>query len=120
MAKIDLNDAKAMVQHYVDTKLVLIDGTYKMNDTKSIWFSIEQVKAFMDTLTPDTTGVRIYLAAYGDKDAYPNQTTVVAIGTKLDPATSRDVDSISHDVQSLTGDGGTDPYNTGKLCPPIC
>jgi hypothetical protein len=108
--------AKDMVKKYAETRKKLIDQTYGIDDTVSIWFSIDEVKKFVDGLSPDASGVKIYLATY--KDAYPetpDQTCIIAIQTIKD-ASGKDVDSLQQ--ENLTGGG--DPFNNGKLCPPLC
>jgi hypothetical protein len=118
MGKIDLAVAKEMVNNYAETRKRLIDQAYGIDDTKSIWFSIEEVQNFVKSLSPDTSGVRIYLGVYNDDDPKtPDHTTVIAIETVRD-ATGVDVDSIGQ--QKLTEGGGSDPYNSGKICPPFC
>jgi len=118
MGALDLTTANQMVTNYTNTRRTLINNTYNINDTKAIWFSIAQVKDYLATLTPDITGVRIYLAAYGDTDpTYPNQTTVIAIGT-VAGASGGNVDPISQNATVLPAGGGQDPGNHGSLCPP--
>ena len=118
MGALDLTTANQMVTNYTNTRRTLINTTYNINDTKAIWFSLAQVNAFMATLTPDITGVRIYLAAYDTTDpTYPNQTTVIAIGTVADGA-GGNVDPIGQNAQTLPADGSQDPSNHGSLCPP--
>ena len=116
MKTIDLTIAKQMVEHYETTRKKLIDGTYKINDTKSIWFDVAAFKDFVNNLPEETTGVRVYLAAYDEKEPEaPSQTTVVFIGT---------VDNGSgHTDAVLDGSvlaSGLEAVNTGRNCPPIC
>jgi hypothetical protein len=124
MGAMDLATAKAMVENYTVTRRMLIDNTYGINDTKAIWFSMDQVNAFVASLTPDNSGVRIYLGVYDAADpTYPNQTTVIAIGTTLD-ASGNNVDPIGQSTAQMLkiapagGGGGSDPFNHGYLCPP--
>jgi hypothetical protein len=124
MATLDLQTAQKMVEQYTVTRRTLINQTYGINDTKNIWFSLADVNAFIAGLTPDTSGVRIYLAAYADDDpTYPNQTTIIAIGTTTD-ASGANVDPMQLPANptmlkvAADGGGGNDPANHGTLCPP--
>lgn len=119
MATMAITTAQVMVDNYTKTRRDLIDETYGINDTKAIWFSIDQVNNFMASLTPDISGVRFYLGVYGPDDArYPNQTTIIAIGTKKDE-NGKDIDPLFTLGHGHWG-GGDDPspYNHGALCPP--
>ncbi len=116
MEQIDLTIAKQMVERYHSSRKELIDSTLKIDDTKSIWFDIAAFKSFVEKLPAETTGVRVYLAAYDEKQPLaPHQTTVVLIGT-VDQG-GDDVDAIL-DSSNLTA--GLAPVNIGKNCPPIC
>jgi hypothetical protein len=116
MKTIDLTIAKQMVERYETTRKKLIDGTYSINDTKSIWFDVAAFKDFVNNLPAETTGVRVYLAAYDEKQTKaPSQTTVVFIGTVNNG--SGDTDAIL-DSSVLTT--GLEAVNLGKECPPIC
>ena len=116
MGKIDLQLAREMVSNYATTRKGLIDQTYEIDDTASIWFSIDDVKSFVADLPGNTTGVRIYLGAYGTSyPTTPNQTSIVAVGT-LDNLGS-DVDIVAWPLDEVIAPS---PYNTGKMCPPQC
>ena len=119
MGTIDLQTAKTMVKKYTDTRRTLINQTYAIKDTRAIWFSKEEVQAFAAGLTDDTTGVRIYLAAYdASEPTYPNQTTIIAIPTIKD-ASGNDSDPVGNNIAGpLDGGGGQSPMNHGTLCPP--
>jgi hypothetical protein len=116
MKTIDLTIAKQMVERYESTRKKLIDGTYNINDTKSIWFDVAAFKDFVNNLPAETTGVRIYLAAYDEKEPEaPSQTTVVFVGTVNNG--SGDTDAL---LDSSVLADGLEALNTGRLCPPIC
>lgn len=119
MATMDLQTAQDMVDHYVATRKTLIDDTYGINDTIGVWFSKAQLQNFVDSLSDDATGVRIYLAAYEDDQAvYPDQTTIIAIETVGDQLGNH-IDRIGQARRGLGYTGaGSDPYNHGVLCPP--
>lgn len=119
MATMDPGVALQMMENYSVTRKQLIDKAYGINDTVSVWFSIDEVNSFMQSLSADVTGVRIYLAAY-DKSApsTPNQTTIIAIGTTKGD-TGSNVDVLSGGGKAAA-DGDNPPYNNAKLCPPIC
>ncbi|SDE77930.1 hypothetical protein SAMN05216464_109159 [Mucilaginibacter pineti] len=113
MEKIDLQVAQGMIARYQTTRKALIDKTYGLNDTQSVWFDIASFKEFVAGLPAETTGVRVYLAAYDATQAKaPNQTTLVFIGTDAD-----ETDAISTGKVLISG---FDPQNLGKECPPFC
>jgi hypothetical protein len=119
MEKIDLTIAKKMVEHYNTTRKTLIDKTHNINDTESIWISLDHFKDFINKLPENATGVRIYLAAYDhDEPHFPNQTTAIIMGTvnKDDAHT----DAIESGSTLLASGDGLDPFNKGKACPPYC
>ena len=121
MAQIDPTVAKQMVANYAKTRKTLIDQTYKMNDTESIWFSIDQFKQFAASLSAGASGVRIYLAVYNpDYPTTPDQTCVIAIETIKDQVSGKDVDSMQQAAAPGPGGGGGGPANAGKVCPPTC
>jgi hypothetical protein len=113
MEKIDLKVAQEMVARYEATRKTLIDKAYGINDTRSVWFDIASFKEFVNNLPAETTGVRVYLAAHDDTYAEaPSQTTVVFAGTLADES-----DAI---ITGKVSVANMDPWNTGKLCPPVC
>ena len=116
MKIIDLSLARQMVDSYSSTRKKLIDSTYGINDTQSIWFDIAGIKDFVNKLPDETTGVRIYLSAYDDTEPIaPGQTTVILIGTVA--GNNGDDDAI---LNSEVFAAGLKPLNQGKQCPPIC
>ena len=117
MAPLDPSAAKEMIAKYAATRKRLIDETYGINDTRSIWFSIEQLKNFVNGLDDNASGIRIYLGAYSNAAAvYTDQTTIVAIQT-VDVGNGRHVDTLQDPHCGGPGNG-SDPYNHGLLCPP--
>lgn len=118
MGTIDPAVAKEMVKKYADTRKKLIDETYEINDTVSVWFSADDVQKFVASLSPDASGVRIYLGVYNDDYPYtPDQTCIIAIQTTKD-SFGNNVDMLQQ--EKLIAEGGGNPYNQGKLCPPTC
>jgi hypothetical protein len=119
MEAIDLSIAKKMVDHYSATRKKLIDKTHNINDTQSIWIPIDQFKSFADQLPDHATGVRIHFAAYDHTDLhYPNQTTAILIGTIGDG--TEHTDAVEKGSALATTEGGLDPFNKSKACPPFC
>ena len=117
MGVITLEAAREMVKLYAKTRRKLIDETYHIKDTKAIWFSTADLKTFVESLTPDITGVRFYLAVNESTSILPDQTTIVLIGT-ID-VDGKNVDPIGNPGTGNTGTGsGQDPFNHGDLCPP--
>jgi hypothetical protein len=118
MGTIDPAVAKEMVKKYAETRKKLIDQTYGIDDTISIWFSVDEIKKFVASLSPDASGARIYLGVYSDAYPYtPDQTCIIAIQTTKD-SSGNDVDSLQQ--EKLAAEGGGNPYNQGKVCPPLC
>jgi len=127
MGKIDLTVAKEMVNNYAETRKKLIDNAYGINDTQSIWFTVDEVKQFVANLSPQASGVRIYLGVYNGDYAYtPDQTCVIAIETTKDSSSGKDLDPIQQDSgetaqkRALDSGGSPAPFNQGKICPPAC
>jgi hypothetical protein len=117
MEQIDLTVARQMVERYQATRKELIDSTYKIDDTKSVWFDIETFKAYVNNLPEKTTGVRVYLAAYDDQTSpTPSQTTVVFVGTESDGTDNIDALQSGNNAP----DTGLGTVNNGKPCPPYC
>ncbi|QEC76852.1 hypothetical protein [Mucilaginibacter ginsenosidivorax] len=116
MKKIDLTEAKKMVDHYHATRKTVIDKTHGINDTKSVWFDIDAFKDFVNKLPAHATGVRVHLASYDETHpTTPGQTTVMLAGTVSKD--SNHTDALSDN--SLLAEG-LDPVNQGKNCPPDC
>ncbi|MEO6849314.1 MAG: hypothetical protein ABI203_07445 [Mucilaginibacter sp.] len=118
MGKIDPAVAVQMIGNYAEKRKKLIDGAYGMNDTKSIWFTIDEVKQFVSGLSANASGVRIYLGVYNaDYPSTPNQTCIIAIQTTKDPITGADKDPLQQDAGPY---GDPPPVNQGRPCPPYC
>ena len=117
MVPLELSVAKEMVARYGATRKTLIDETYGINDTKSVWVSLDKLKEFINQLPESATGVRIYLAAYDHTEpVYPDQTTAIFIGTV--EKGGRDTDAM--ESTALFDLGGLDPFNRARACPPYC
>ncbi len=120
MEPIDLSIAQKMVDHYAATRKTLIDKEHDINDTQSVWISLDKLKSFINNLPERATGVRIHFAAYDHKnDHYPNQTTVVLIGTVENHTEHKD--AIEDGVLGPLGsEDPMGPFNQTKPCPPVC
>jgi hypothetical protein len=116
MATIDLDIAKNMVKKYAETRRALIDETYHIRDTKAIWYSADELRSFVDSLSPEITGVRFYLAVNEADMDFPDQTTIILIGT-IDE-NGKNVDPIGKQHGPPKTGLGQDPFNHGDLCPP--
>lgn len=116
MKKIDLTEAKKMVDHYHATRKNVIDKTHGINDTKSVWFDIDAFKDFVNKLPAHATGVRVHLASYDETHpTAPGQTTLVFAGTVNNDDVHTDALS-----EGVTLADGFDLVNAGKPCPPDC
>jgi hypothetical protein len=118
MIPLELSVAKEMVARYSASRKTLIDKTYSLNDTRSIWFDIDGFKNFVENLPENASGVRIHLAAYDQNGRYPNQTTVIWTATV--EHTHQHVDIIGKEGELFAADATMVPWNTGKQCPPDC
>jgi len=118
MVPLELSVAKEMVARYNSTRKTLIDETYDINDTRSIWFSIDGFKDFVNNLPENASGVRIHLVAYGQNARYPNQTTV--IWTPTVEQGYQHVDVLRKGGESFAADKTMIAWNAGKDCPPVC
>ena len=110
----------------------------KINETLSVWFSIDDVRKLLKNLEADysasvavsketaTDGVRIYFANYGnlgeiEKPEYKDQNTLVFVSTRAQKGDkNKNFDyfgkhpHVSKDIKSIA----LDPMNKGTLCPP--
>ncbi|SDQ00986.1 hypothetical protein SAMN05428975_5589 [Mucilaginibacter sp. OK268] len=119
MVPLKVSVANEMVARYQATRKTLIDESFGINDTRSIWFSIDGIRNFINNLPVDASGVRIHLAAYTqDNEHYPNQTTVIFIGTA--EKDGKDTDAMETNVLFDIDLGVLGPFNQGKPCPPVC
>jgi hypothetical protein len=118
MEIIDLAIAKQMTARYESTRKSLIDSTYSINDTLSSWIPIDFLKDYINNLPETATGVRVYLAAYDETETtYPNQTTVILVGTVNDNGKDNDV---INGYEPQENEGGLNPVNKSGNCPPEC
>lgn len=99
-------------------------------DTRSVWFSIEQLSALVDKIKREKgDGIRFYFAAYDSlkkedtkdiKDQYQNYSTLIMVSTKEDSLSKAHMDYYK-DVPSKGSKGAiimSVPENQGELCPP--
>ncbi|NHA07766.1 hypothetical protein G7092_28465 [Mucilaginibacter sp. HC2] len=120
MKPIDLSIAQKMVERYAATRKKLIDKEHNINDTQSVWLSLDKLKSFINNLPEHATGVRIHFAAYDhNNEHYPNQTTAILIGTSENHI--EHTDAIEDGVAGPLGsEDPMGPFNQGPLCPPKC
>lgn len=103
---------------------------YIYPDTRSVWFSIGQLKALIDSIAAEKgDGVRFYLAAYDSlkkpdskvSDKYLNYTTLVMVSTRPDSAKRYHIDYYTSRKDKSGKKGAIImalPENQGELCPP--
>lgn len=119
MEPIDLSIAQKMVDRYAATRKKLIDKEHNINDTQSIWISLDKLKSFINNLPENATGVRIHFAAYDhENEHYPNQTTAILMGTVEND--TQHTDAMEDGVGLLSSEDPMGPFNQGKACPPLC
>jgi hypothetical protein len=118
MVPLEVSTAKEMVARYSATRKTLIDKTYNINDTRSVWFSIDGFKNFVNNLPENASGVRVHLAAYDQNGRTPNQTTVIFTATA--EHNYQHIDAIGKGGELFAADKTMTPWNSGKECPPVC
>lgn len=113
MKTIDLAIAKEMVARYASTRKTIIDTAYGIDDTTGVWFTVDEIKDYVNSLPASAAGVKIHFGVYDDAQSpYPKHTTLIFTATD---ANDNDV------IGGTIGDPiGYDPANHGKVCPPDC
>ncbi|SEN89250.1 hypothetical protein SAMN05192574_104502 [Mucilaginibacter gossypiicola] len=100
-------------------------------DTRTVWFSKEQLKALINRIDSEKgDGIRFYLAAYDSvkksdtkniKDAYMNYATLIMVSTRYDSLNQVHADYYKN-LKGADGKNGgiimAIPENQGELCPP--
>lgn len=130
-------EAKDIIKNFIQK--ASRDGEGKINQTLSVWFSIEKLRGFLKILESEhqrgasptkgvTDGVRIYFANYGTTNIpdlepnYPNRNTVVLVSTHADVNDKKIHRDYFVPRENLEEKGligiVTDPLNRGMLCPP--
>lgn len=122
---IDLN------RNYIDGKHKVLSAQMTKDETKSIWFELDDtLKSFLtETLTdPKVTGIRMYILQYPktqtemDGSTVPvnmidvNQLTVGIVTTEKVGSSQRDYPTSSSNTKLLFAP----PVNHGSLCPQQC
>jgi len=139
--EIPVDEAYRMVANYAPRAGFVARDDQQLPNTRTVWFSLQQLKAFIDQIENDGgDGVRFYFAAYDD--VYPDSAegphvppreywgynTLLMVPTR---------DSVAHGItyhedyltraklaESLSGSGGSKDESTienrGNLCPPLC
>jgi hypothetical protein len=110
MAPIELQVAKAMVARYAATRKKLIDDIQNINDTLSVWLSIEDLKSFTNNLPGYASGVRIHLAVHDHSNKHtPGQTTIILTGTIENGY--REIDVVGQGHESINTLSSMAPFN---------
>lgn len=128
--------ARQIIENYA--KKASRDDHNKINETLSVWFSIDDIRNLLKNLEADysacvsaavktpTDGVRIYFANYGNlnvanKPEYKHQNTLVFVSTRAqDGNKDKHFDyygkhpHVSKNINGIV----IDPMNKGTLCPP--
>jgi hypothetical protein len=123
--------ARRLVKNFGGRAHIFKRGGIIRPDTRSVWFSKEQLKDLIDRVDSEKgDGIRFYLAAYDAtkkpdtkkiKDIYMDYTTLIMVSTRFDSLNKIHLDYYN-DVKNPSGKKGaiimSAPENQGELCPP--
>ncbi|MEO5681521.1 MAG: hypothetical protein ABIQ88_02710 [Chitinophagaceae bacterium] len=93
-------------------------------DSLSVWYSLDQLQAFLDTAkATGADGVKMYFGVYdadtAGEEKYEDRQTIVLVATK-----AKELDNgvvIDKNVYTNTGNKPEIvAFNVGRLCPPTC
>jgi hypothetical protein len=131
IAKKSVKAGKQVNTQHVDTVIKnykqerWVDNSKRLGkeDSLSVWFTVEELQDFMETVKLNGgDGIRLYFGAYDKNYAteplYAGRQTVVLVATKEketpNGVTNKDVYINTENGTSILA------YNMGKLCPPSC
>ena len=115
MGKITKEEAKELNQNFVKTRAKAIDSTIGKKDAISCWFSIEELKEYIDFVEQEgkakgiaVNGLRIYFGAYAKNEKDPsksNLSTVFFIPTqsKISALKNELEASLNMDITEIDG-----------------
>ncbi len=90
---ITVTEAKALQKNWNDTRAIEIERAQGSKDVCSVTFNIDQLQEYIDYVKSesadkgiDQPGIRVYFAAYDDKES--NKATVFLNATESDDANS--------------------------------
>lgn len=123
-----LND---LHDNYIANKHKFLTTHFLKQETKSIWFSIDDIQHFLDEIRNDTrvSGIRMYFIQYPERQTEMygvqippdvndvNQLSIALVTTK-EEGTSRHPDYPESESSKLLILAA--PYNHGQLCPTKC
>lgn len=109
---ISKTDAAKMIEAYKTERLDLIEKTYGIKDTKSVWFKREVFEQMLKA-NPNMDGIRIYFGVNYEGVLKGHQ-NVVLVGTTK----SKEGMESSDGSQSADDEGSI--FDHGNSCPPIC
>lgn len=112
-----------VIKNYKRTRWVHNSKRLGKDDSLSIWFSMDDINAFLEQARlHGADGVRYYFGAYDEhypeKPVHAGRQTVVMVATRqkqtLGGVTDKDI--------YVTNENGTSilAYNVGRPCPPLC
>jgi hypothetical protein len=116
--------------NYLGEKHQKLSEIIGKEETKTIWFDINNIRDFLTNILGDgaVTGIRVYLCGYGDEvishphgniphdDSFVNQLTIGFVATRQVGGRHLDYHT-SESKQSLLV---APPQNHGELCPTKC
>lgn len=108
---ISKEQAAKMIHAYKVERLDLIEKTYGIKDTKSVWFKREVFEEMLKA-NPNMDGIRIYFGVNYEGELKGHQ-SVVLVGTRG----KEDMES-SEGSESEDDEGNI--YDMGTPCPPAC
>lgn len=110
---ITVAEAKTLQKNWNDTRSVDIERAMGSKDVCAVTFNIDQLQQFIDYVKSESTkqsiekpGIRVYFAAYNDKES--NKATVFLNATESDDGNSAN----NYEIDPLNFGGGLwPPYN---------
>ena len=112
-----------IIRNYKQERWVNNSKHIGKEDSLSVWFTIEEIEAFLSKAKDQgADGLRLYFAAYSkdfaEQPLYADRQTIVMVATQAKETEKGIVDK---DVYVSTENGTSIlAYNVGKICPPLC
>lgn len=129
-ATVPIDVAYRMVANYAPRAGFVERDGEQLPNTRTVWFSLEQLNAFINEIERDGgDGIRFYLAAYDDDYSETGDNTDVPPAEYwgyntllLVPTRDSTANGVTYHRDYLTpaGVGTSTIQNRGNLCPPLC
>jgi hypothetical protein len=121
-----IDTAKKLIRNF-DERVFRRTDRYGFNDTRCVWFSIEQLENLVKKVRCEKgDGVRFYLAAYNVNcmpdstynTNYMDHTTLIMVSTKSKSGKHFDYYGKNENGIDVGAIITSDPENRGEMCPP--